>query len=160
MLIGRLLARPHLLTDLVHGAEIGVIYQLHEVAVPELLIGGGVWVGGAWGSRVQSGGRVLGVCGGHDLEGDAEQGLGEAVLHGVALVQTHVTLQDAADQQPAISVEDTVVQTNLFSLALRSSLIGPGDLSLQRFGDTLQKRAAPVHSKQLPLRDAVLVVVS
>lgn len=34
-----ILSRPNLLTNLVDGAQVGVVHQLHEVPVPKLLVG-------------------------------------------------------------------------------------------------------------------------
>lgn len=69
------LPRPNLLTDLVHRAEVGVVHQLHEVPVPQLLIGDR---GAASAAGVQSDGGVGGQVGGggrrrrYDLQGDAQ----------------------------------------------------------------------------------------
>lgn len=69
------LARPHLLTDLIHGAEVRVVNQLHEVPVPQLLIGGR-WAAAASAAGVQSkervGGRGGRGGGGYYLQGDAQ----------------------------------------------------------------------------------------
>lgn len=40
-LLAGTLACPNLLTYLVHGAQVRVVHQLHEVPVPNLLVGGG-----------------------------------------------------------------------------------------------------------------------
>lgn len=92
---------PHLLTKLIHGVEVGVVDELHEVPVPDLL---------AWGHAVRSfldlGGislllfmkqlfKVLRV---DDLQGHLEEGLHEAVLHSVAEVNARVLPLQAPQQ--------------------------------------------------------------
>lgn len=68
-----ILARPDLLADLVHGAKIGVVHQLHEVPVPHLLIGGG-WaaVTGVQSEERVSGRRGGGGRGGYYLQCDVQ----------------------------------------------------------------------------------------
>lgn len=97
-------ARPHLLADLVHGAQVGVINQLHEVSVPQLLIAG----------LCLALGRVLsyaigGARSGDDLQRDAEQRLGESMLHRVTLVYTTISAQHSPQQQASISLKHAVI---------------------------------------------------
>lgn len=39
--------------------------------------------------------------------------MGEAVFHGVALIDADVSLEDATNQEASVSLEDAVVQTHL-----------------------------------------------
>lgn len=159
----RVLARPNLFADLVHGAQVWVVNQLHEVPVPKLLIGhrrpapaAGFYPNGGVGGQIgRGGGRRR-----YDFQGDAQQGLGEAVLHGVALVDPDVSLQDPSNKKTPVRLEDTLVETDLLSRVLRMFLEGPGDSGLKGFGDALQESAASLDGVQFPLCNAVLVMVS
>lgn len=52
-----------------------------------------------------------------------------------------------------------VCQSHLFPWILWMFLEGPGDSGLKRFRDALQKSAASLHTEELLLRHAMLVVV-
>lgn len=78
----------------------------------------------------------------------------------MALVEADVSLKDTTNQKPSVCVEDAVIETHLFPWVLWMFLESPCDLGLKGFGDTLQESAASLNSIQLPLCNAMLMVVS
>lgn len=111
------------------------------------------------------------------------------MLHGVALIDTDVSLQDSTNQKASVGLQDAVIQahlmnsgerevlffldeevktvshgqassaSHLFTWVLWMFLEGPGDSGLEGLGDALQESAAAFHSIQLPLCHTVLMVV-
>lgn len=138
------LAWPDLLADLVNGAQVGVIDQLHEVSVPQLLIGG-LWLalGGvvslALGGAVSLalGGAVSSAMGGawngDDLQRDAEQRLGESMLHRVTLVYTAISAQYSPQQQATICLKHAIIKTDLRIILIMWKIIRLKKPSLSSF---------------------------
>lgn len=73
---------PNLLAELVDAVRAGGVDEREEVTIPHLAVGGIVAV---WRVSVQ---QVIEVVGGNYVEGEAEEGLDEAVLDGVAVIDT------------------------------------------------------------------------
>lgn len=100
------LAGPDLLADLIDCAQVGVIHQLHEVPVPQLLIGGLARAARVNGGRRRAARR-------QDLQRDGEEGLGKSVFHCVTLIHASISSQGASEQQASFCVNYAVIQTNL-----------------------------------------------
>lgn len=138
MLPPQLVVAPHPLAVLLHVRQVGRPDQLHDVLEPRARLADGAGragpaVGAAGHPGPVAGRRaVLEVVGGgdgtaalprrhqlvhrlplQDLQGDAGQGLSEAVLSGAAGVHAFVLAEDAAEQEALLRGHDAVVQLHL-----------------------------------------------
>ena len=108
---------PHLLAELVHAVQVGVVDEGHEVPVPHLLAGRvagrSVPRPGAVARLLALVQQVLQMVGVDDLQRDLEQRLDEAVLHRVAVVDPRVLPVEASDQQALLRPYEPVLGLHL-----------------------------------------------
>lgn len=149
---------PNLLTELVHGVQVGVVDELHEVSVPDLLAGGHA-VGHLFGLGlvpvvvpVQELFQVLRV---DDLQRHLEQSLHEPVLHGEAQVGARVLALQAAQQQALLGPDGVVVHSDLLFPVLIPPLELPVHQRALGLGAALQESTAVLHAVDDPFLQAV-----
>lgn len=86
-----------------------MVQQRQEVSVPDAVLGRV--------SRAAGGGEagqdVSKLLGGDDLQAEAQQGLDEAVLHSLAVVDAGVGLAQTADEEALVCAQHTVIQLDL-----------------------------------------------
>lgn len=107
---------PHLFTELVHGVQVRVVDELHEVSVPDLLAGRQT-------ARHFFGLRALAVVifmkklfqvfRVDDFQGHLQQSLHESVLHGVTQVVARVLLLQTAKQEALFCPDDVLTHSDL-----------------------------------------------
>lgn len=101
---------PNSVAELLHAVQLRVVEERQEVSVPHPVFGRVTRASSGPGKSREDVGQPLS---GNDLEAEAQQGLDEAVLNGVAVVHARVGLSQAADQQPLVSAQNPIVQLDL-----------------------------------------------
>lgn len=94
---------PNLFAELIDAVWAWRVYEGQEVAVPHLAVGRIVAVGRV---SVQ---EIVQVFWGNDVEGEAEEGLDEAVLHSVAVIHTRVLLKEGSNQQTLFCAQHPLI---------------------------------------------------
>lgn len=87
-----------------------MVQEREEIPIPQPVLGGLVDPAVCGGGPGEDFTHLLG---GDDLEVEAEQRLDEAVLHGLAVVDAHVGLGQAADEQALVCPEKPVIELDL-----------------------------------------------
>lgn len=87
-----------------------MVQEREEIPIPQPVLGGLVHPAVCRGGPREDFTHLLG---GDDPEAEAEQRLDEAVLHSLAVVDAHVGLGQAADQQALVCPEDPVIELDL-----------------------------------------------
>ncbi len=82
-----LLSLPNALAELIHAVEVWVLQEAHEIPVPEFVFGGGILIVGARSEQ-----QLAYALRWDDLEINTPQGLDEAMLDGVAVVHSRISL--------------------------------------------------------------------
>lgn len=107
---------PHLFTELIHCVQVGVVDELHEVSVPDLLAGRHA-TGHFFGLRAISivifMKKFLQMFCIDDFQGHLKKSLHETVLHGVTQVIAWILLLQTTKQEPLFCPDDMITHSDL-----------------------------------------------
>lgn len=98
---------PNLLAELVDAVRARRVDEGEEVAVPHLAV---ARIAAVRRVAVQ---EIVQVFRGNDVEGEAEEGLDEAVLDSVAVIHTRVLLMEGSDQQTLFCAQHPLIRLYL-----------------------------------------------